>query len=347
MSANQPARKSFLDILMKMARENRTGVLRSEGDTLPFEIHLDRGWVVNVTGEFEGEPSIEEIIAKSGFLERATFQKILKKSRKNNVPFVMYVVKKELFSDVFLRRILENVIWERLDRIMEQRSLSVSFDRIAPIPLKNLSAIHLPAYLRRYKAEQATRQTVAAAFPNELVVPAKTTKDTGPYEHDDRFDVKARIIYFFANGHRSFRDILYISGLGYVRTGDALNTLRSLGLVEYLERPRKGKVRQTMFQRVLYHGVLPVTFFLLMLASFYFSDTIRELEPYDQAAAYRIQTVPLFDEAIELFRLRELRAPNSLGELFETEILPRQWRRYRRDYEKAVREREERARRDN
>ena len=171
--------RSFVDILVKVARESRTGILRSRGSSQPFEIHVDRGWVVNVTGEFPGEPSIEEIIARSGFLEPAAFQRIVKRIRRSKTPFVAYVIQKQLFSEVFLKRILENVIRERLNRVLDLQNFGVDFDKSMPVPLKNLSYIHLPAYLRRYRNELEARRLVRQHFANDQVFPALSKTSMG------------------------------------------------------------------------------------------------------------------------------------------------------------------------
>lgn len=328
--------RSFVDILVKVARESRTGVLRSRGAAQPFEIHVDRGWIVNVTGEFPGEPSIEEIIARSGFLEPAVFQRILKRIRKSQTPFVAYVIKKELFSDVFLKRILENVIRERLNRILELQNFGVDFDRMAPTPLKNLSYIHLPAYLRRYRNELAARKLVRQHFANDQVIPVVSRRSPG-IDGDSRFDADARIVYVFLNGRRTFRDISYISGLGYVRTGIAVLRLSKAGLIELRDRPtleQRGDLGPV--GRAVFHVALPVVFVVLFAITVGVSPLPRDIQVFDRYDTQRAQSVSLFRRAAEYFERLELRAPRSTEELFERGLLEEEWRRFKRTYERAL-----------
>jgi len=333
--------RSFVDILVKIAREGRTGVLKSRGSSQPFEIHVDKGWVVNVTGEFPGEPSIEEIIARSGFLEPAVFQRILKRIRKSKTPFVAYVIQKQLFSEVFLKRILENVIRERLNRVLELQNFGVDFDRSTPIPLKNLSFVHLPAYLRRYKNELDARKLVRQYFANDQIFPAVAKASTG-IENDPRFDVDARIVYVFINGRRTFRDIAYISGLGYVRTGVAVLRLLKAGQIELRDRPLAEQRALGVVGRVFFHGVLPIVFLALFGASLGQSSLPRELQVYDRYDAQRAQSVSLFRRATEYFERLELRAPRDVEELFERGLLDNKvWSPFKKDYERALRQEKE------
>lgn|GEM_PF-3099721 len=327
--------RSFVDILVKVARENRTGVLRSRGAAQPFEIHVDRGWVVNVTGEFPGEPSIEEIIARSGFLEPAVFQRILKRIRKNKQPFVAYVIKKGLFSEVFLKRILENVVRERLNRILELQNFGVDFDRCPPIPLKNLSYIHLPAYLRRYRNELEARKLVRQRFPNDQAFPVVSRRSAG-IEGDPRFDADARIVYVFVNGRRTFRDISYISGLGFVRTGVATLRLLKAGLIELRDRPTVEERVLGPLGRAVYHVALPVVFVVLFAGTVGVSPLPRDFQFYDRYDTQRAQSVSLFRRASEYFERLELRPPRGPEELFERGLLEDEWRRFKRTYERAL-----------
>jgi hypothetical protein len=329
--------RTFLDILTRMAKESRTGVLRSLSSKPVFEIHLDQGWVVNVTGEFDGEPSIEEIIAKSGFLSRAEFQRILKRVKKADVPFVTYVIQKGLFSDVFLRRIVENIIRERLDRLMDLQNFGVTFDRAPPTPLKNLSFIHLPAYLRRYRNEFQAREAVRKRFTDDQVVPDKTARDTRNLEDDPAFDVDARIVYFFVNGRRTLRDIQYISGLGYVRAGSALIKLLNAGVIELAREQKQPEKRPGVVSQVVFVGVLPLVFFGVFVAAVSLSPLTRGVQVYDAFTVRRAQVVHLFREAQELFRRMELREPRNTEELFQAGLLPDQWRTFKRHYENALR----------
>ncbi len=336
--------RSFVDILVKVARESRTGVLKSRGSAQPFEIHVDKGWVVNVTGEFPGEPSIEEIIARSGFLEPAAFRRLLKRTRRSKTPFVAYVIQKQLFSEVFLKRILENVIRERLNRVLELQNFGVDFERTNPVPLKNLSYIHLPAYLRRYKNELDARRLVRQHFANEQVFPSVAKSSPG-IANDARFDVDARIVYVFVNGRRTFRDIAYISGLGYVRTGVALLRLLKAGHVELRDRPVAERRALGATGRAFYHVVLPVLFVVVFAITLGMAALPRELHVYDRYDAQRAQSVSLFRRASEYFERLELRAPRDLEELFERGLLDsRAWSPFKKDYERALRQEKEAAR---
>jgi hypothetical protein len=327
--------KSFVDILVKVARESRTGVLRSRGTARPFEIHVEKGWVVNVTGEFPGEPSIEEIIARSGFLDAATFQRILKRIRRSKTPFVAYVIKKELFSEVFLKRILENVIRERLNRVLEMQNFGIDFEKSSPTPLKNLSYIHLPAYLRRYRNEFDARKLVRQHFAVDQVFPAPA-KGAAGIENDSRFDVDARIVYVFINGRRTFRDISYISGLGYVRTGVALLRLMKTGMIELRDRPRQDRKALGVAGRAVFHVALPVLFAALFALGLGLSPKLREPRLYDRDQAQRAQSISLFRRATEYFERLELRAPSGPEELFERGLLDERWRPFKRTYERAL-----------
>jgi len=330
--------KSFLDILVRMARENRPGVLRSRGGSSPFEIHVDKGWVVNVTGEFPDEPSIEEIIARSGFLDARTFRRIVRRVRKSGVPFVTFVVKKGLFSEVFLKRILENVIRERLNRVMELKNFGVSFEAVAPTPLRNLSYIHLPAYLRRFRNEYDARQRVRQHMASELVYPRLRPRAPSSIEKDPRFDVDARIVYFFVNGRRSFRDIQYISGMGYTRTGTALEALVRAGLIELHRDPVAPPKTLGLVGRVVYHGLVPVALAFVLVLHVSQAPALRSFTLYDRFDAQRAQVMALFRRATEVFELSELRPPRGAEELFEVRLLPDEWRRFKRYYERALAE---------
>lgn len=331
--------KSFLDILLRMARENRSGILRSRGAQNRFEIHIERGWIVNVTGEFAGEPSVEEIIARSGFLDRATFDKIVRRIRKTNTPFVSYVIKKDLFSDVFLKRILENVIRERVNRIMEMQNVGIDFEKATPTPLRNLSFIHLPAYLRRFRNEFDVRQQVKARYGDGAQIPRKkagTAVSFEAFEQDERFDVDARIVYFFINGRRSMRDIHYISGLGYTRAGIAISKLVSAGYLEIQLEPEKAKPRPGVVSNLFFHAALPGLFLALFAGSVAFSPVLKGVVVMDRYELRQAQVVTLFDRAAEVFELTSLRPPRHTGELFDAGLVGKEWRAFKRFYERKL-----------
>lgn len=330
---------SFARVLRLMYDKERTGVLEVRAPEGEWEIHLRKGYVVNVVAREGDQWILGDVLVASGAVTDPQMLKANRRSDRTGEAVERVLVDLGVVTLDVLRKYMELQVRETVLPLFRRVGITCRFREEAPDAPETVSPVPISFLLKEAERRLKEWPDIERAVPSDLAVYGKVDgtvaevfggavagagdddaipADIGPNE---------RIVYFYANGKKTVQQLAMATALGDHDTRKALARLADEGLVELLASRGEGERGddQTVFPllfRMLFYVVLAVA-----LASLVLWRVNRAMDPAlasvqgDESAALRAHEIERLHAAAELHEIERGSFPPSLDDLIAARLL--------------------------
>lgn len=333
-------------VLGVMESETRTGVLEAVTADLSARIHFRTGYIVGVSKtDATSRWRLGDYLSESGAVTVEHIVSAQREATKRGLDVEEVLVKQGRISEDGLRRFADTLVLDELMPLFRLKDADFKFLEERPIPTRFATPLPVSFVLREAERQTARYDALRQRVGHPTAVYRKDTSAMGEvlgYEEPARgetaleLSANARAVYFFLDGERGLQSVSHAAALTLFDTYVAINELLDVWLVSVVSAMSSGGGQGKASSHLA--RVVTVLTWVIVLAVLGLGGEFawRHLNRLGASAAAITMGLPpddprvgqtvlqLTHDGLQLYRLQRGSFPESLDDLADAGLMPRQ-----------------------
>jgi hypothetical protein len=333
-------------VLGVMESETRTGVLEAVTADLSARIHFRNGYIVGVSKtDASSRWRLGDYLSESGAVTVEQIVSAQREATKKGLDVEEVLVKHGRISEDGLRRFADTLVLDELMPLFRLKDADFKFLEERPIPTRFATQLPVSFVLREAERQaaryDALRQRVGhptAIYRKDAAVMGEVLGYEEPARGETALDLSAnaRAVYFFLDGERSLQSVSHAAALTLFDTYIAINELLDAWVVSVVSALSSGVDRGRSASHLARVVTVLTWFIVLAVLGLGGEFAWRNLDRLGASAASATMGLPPDDprvaqavlqmthDGLQLYRLQRGTFPESLADLAEEGLMPRQ-----------------------